>query len=176
MCYGLWLLCVSSRLNESSCCHCLPVLANSSHTLAACIRRNYGSGGMCSKCFRENQQSEVNQQRTPEVKPMQPAAAATPAVVQPPAAVSEPVAAVPASSASPEAEAAAPAEPKVSTRCQKCRKKVGLTGFKCKCGLLFCGQHRYAEAHDCGFDYKTSQREKLAAANPVVQAAKIERI
>lgn len=160
----------------SSCCHCLPVLSNSSHTLVACIRRNYGSGGMCSKCFREHQQSEQTQQRTPEVKPMQPAAAATPAVVQPPAAVSEPVAAVSASPASPEAEAAAPAETKVSTRCQKCRKKVGLTGFKCKCGLLFCGQHRYAEAHDCGFDYKTSQREKLAAANPVVQAAKIERI
>jgi predicted nucleic acid binding AN1-type Zn finger protein len=95
--------------------------------------------------------------------------------VQPPTAVSEPAVDVSASSAS-AADAAAPAEPKVSTRCNKCRKKVGLTGFKCKCGLLFCGQHRYAEAHDCGFDYKTTQREKLAAANPVVQAAKMERI
>jgi hypothetical protein len=25
--------------------------------------------------------------------------------------------------------------------------QVGLTGFKCKCGQLFCGSHRYAEAH-----------------------------
>jgi predicted nucleic acid binding AN1-type Zn finger protein len=58
----------------------------------------------------------------------------------------------------------------------RCRKKVGLTGFKCKCGHLFCGQHRYAEAHDCDFDYKGMQREKLTAANPVIQAAKVERI
>lgn len=130
---------------------------------------------MCSKCFREHQQSEQLKQRTPEVKPLQPAAAASSATVQPPSAVTEPAQVISDSPASP-AEAAAPAEPKTSTRCQKCRKKVGLTGFKCKCGLLFCGQHRYAEAHDCGFDYKTTQREKLAAANPVVQAAKVERI
>lgn len=130
---------------------------------------------MCSKCFREHQQTEQQKQRTPEVKPVA-VPCQQPAVQQPtPAAASEPAVALPDSSASP-AEAAAPAEPKVSTRCNKCRKKVGLTGFKCKCGLLFCGQHRYAEAHDCGFDYKTSQREKLAAANPLVQAAKVERI
>jgi cytoskeletal protein RodZ len=140
---------------------------------------NCGSGGMCSKCFREHQQTEQatqTQVRTPEVKPsIQSAAAASPVAVPQPAA-SEPAVDIAASPSSP-AEAAAPTEqPKTSTRCMKCRKKVGLTGFKCKCGLLFCGQHRYAEAHDCGFDYKTSQREKLAAANPVVQAAKVERI
>jgi hypothetical protein len=130
---------------------------------------------MCSKCFREHQQTEQQKQRTPEVKPVAPPQQ-QPAVQQPaPAAPSEPAVAIPDSCPSP-AEAAAPAEPKVATRCNQCRKKVGLTGFKCKCGLLFCGQHRYAEAHDCGFDYKTTQREKLAAANPLVQAAKIERI
>jgi curli biogenesis system outer membrane secretion channel CsgG len=107
---------------------------------------------------------------------MQPA----PAVLEPSAeaevAATSPSGPAAAAAAATTAEAAAPAEPKVSTRCNKCRKKVGLTGFKCKCGLLFCGQHRYAEAHDCGFDYKTTQREKLAAANPLVQAAKVERI
>lgn len=41
---------------------------------------------------------------------------------------------------------------------------------------MFCSSHRYAEAHDCGFDYKALQRERLAAANPVVQAAKVDRI
>lgn len=132
---------------------------------------------MCSKCFREAQATEQKQQCTAsEVVPSpapstQPAAAA----VQPPA-VSEPAVEAAATPAAAPSAAAAAAEPKVSTRCNKCRKKVGLTGFTCKCGLLFCGQHRYAEAHDCGFDYKTSQREKLAAANPVIQAAKIERI
>jgi predicted nucleic acid binding AN1-type Zn finger protein len=57
-----------------------------------------------------------------------------------------------------------------------CRKKVGLTGFTCRCGHLFCGQHRYAEAHACTFDYKSAGRQALAAANPLVQASKVERI
>lgn len=143
---------------------------------------------MCSKCFKEHQQSEQHkQQRSTDVvmasaavQSASSASAAAAAVVQqPPAAASEPAAAPAPDSSLPSpaaTEAASPAEPKVATRCNKCRKKVGLTGFKCKCGLLFCGQHRYAEAHDCGYDYKTTQREKLAAANPVVQAAKIERI
>lgn len=64
----------------------------------------------------------------------------------------------------------------VTPRCQQCRKKVGLTGFKCKCGMLFCGQHRYAEAHNCTFDYKSVERERLAANNPLVQASKVQRI
>lgn len=146
---------------------------------------------MCSKCFREAQR--VEQQKPAEQKddatkdaskahtPVAAAAAASspqpiPAVSKAsPAALASPAAAPAAAEAAP-AAAASPAEPKAPTRCQKCRKKVGLTGFKCKCGQLFCGQHRYAEAHDCGFDYKSMQREKLAAANPVVQAAKVERI
>jgi acetone carboxylase gamma subunit len=60
-------------------------------------------------------------------------------------------------------------------RCQQCRKKVGLLGFSCRCGHLFCGQHRNAEAHACTYDYKAVERERLAAANPVVQASKVER-
>jgi hypothetical protein len=61
------------------------------------------------------------------------------------------------------------------SRCQSCRKKVGLTGFKCRCGHLFCGQHRYAEDHACTFDYKSAARERLAAANPTVVADKVAR-
>ena len=73
---------------------------------------------------------------------------------------------------------ASPVTPSPSPlRCQQCRKKVGLAaGFKCRCGLLFCGQHRYAEAHNCTFDYKTAEREKLSANKPLVQASKVERI
>lgn len=174
---------------------------------------NCGSGGMCSKCFRETQAAEQAQQRATEsmvkaasaaaldssVAAAAPAAAASSQRPVPPPAETTPdtamlessspatAAAAPASSAAAAAAAAPDATPeaaaptpaaacKTPTRCQQCRKKVGLTGFTCKCGLLFCGQHRYAEAHECSFDYKTTQREKLAAANPVVQAAKVERI
>lgn len=57
-----------------------------------------------------------------------------------------------------------------------CRKKLGLTGFKCRCGLTFCGQHRHAEGHNCTFDWKAMGRLKIADNNPLVQAAKIQKI
>lgn len=62
------------------------------------------------------------------------------------------------------------------TRCLSCNKKVGLTGFKCKCGSTFCGIHRYPEKHDCTFDFKVTGRDAIARANPVVKADKLDRI
>lgn len=61
-------------------------------------------------------------------------------------------------------------------RCLSCRKRVGLTGFKCKCGSMFCGTHRYPERHGCGFDFKTVGREEIARANPLIRAEKLQRI
>ncbi|XVE57774.1 hypothetical protein DITRI_Ditri04bG0116600 [Diplodiscus trichospermus] len=66
-------------------------------------------------------------------------------------------------------------EPKLSNRCFICRKKVGLTGFKCRCGSTFCGEHRYPEKHECSFDFKGAGRNAIAKANPVVKADKVER-
>ncbi|CAL9777806.1 unnamed protein product [Musa acuminata subsp. burmannicoides] len=63
-----------------------------------------------------------------------------------------------------------------SNRCSTCGRKVGLTGFRCRCGDLFCGRHRYSDVHDCSFDYKALGREEIAKANPVVKAAKIIKI
>ncbi|RZR85012.1 hypothetical protein BHM03_00011939 [Ensete ventricosum] len=60
--------------------------------------------------------------------------------------------------------------------CSTCGRKVGLTGFRCRCGDLFCGRHRYSDTHDCSFDYKALGREEIAKANPVVKAAKIIKI
>ncbi|KAL8257855.1 hypothetical protein R6Q59_029896 [Mikania micrantha] len=61
-------------------------------------------------------------------------------------------------------------------RCGSCRKRVGLTGFTCRCGVMFCGTHRYPEKHDCSFDYKTVGKVAIAVANPVVKAEKLEKI
>lgn len=61
-------------------------------------------------------------------------------------------------------------------RCSGCRKRVGLTGFRCRCGDLFCAEHRYSDRHDCSYDYKTAGREAIARDNPVVKAAKLVRI
>ncbi|KAL4601152.1 hypothetical protein ACB092_11G252000 [Castanea dentata] len=61
-------------------------------------------------------------------------------------------------------------------RCFGCRRKVGLTGFRCRCGELFCAEHRYTDRHVCSYDYKAAGREAIARENPVVTAAKIVRV
>ncbi|EPS61935.1 hypothetical protein M569_12860, partial [Genlisea aurea] len=63
-----------------------------------------------------------------------------------------------------------------SSACSSCRKKVGLTGFRCRCGASFCGTHRYPEEHGCTFDFKAAGREAIAKANPVVKAEKLRKI
>ncbi|XP_057479551.1 zinc finger A20 and AN1 domain-containing stress-associated protein 8-like [Actinidia eriantha] len=61
-------------------------------------------------------------------------------------------------------------------RCTTCKKRVGLTGFKCRCGNLFCGSHRYSDKHECPFDYRTAARDAIAKANPLVKAEKLDKI
>ncbi|URD87734.1 zinc finger A20 and AN1 domain-containing stress-associated protein, partial [Musa troglodytarum] len=62
-----------------------------------------------------------------------------------------------------------------ANRCFRCLKKVGLTGFKCRCENTFCSAHRFPEAHECSFDYKTAGRKAIAKENPVVKAEKIKK-
>jgi hypothetical protein len=60
-------------------------------------------------------------------------------------------------------------------RCWECKKKVKPAGrFSCKCGYVFCGKHRYADAHECDFDYRSEHTEKLAKLNPSVAPSKME--
>ncbi|KAL5974647.1 hypothetical protein ACLOJK_031317 [Asimina triloba] len=79
------------------------------------------------------------------------------------------------SSASAPAAAAAAAVPDPK-RCCSCGKRVGLTGFRCRCGITFCGTHRYPEQHGCSYDFKAAGREEIARANPVVKARKLDKI
>ncbi|KAE8673553.1 Zinc finger A20 and AN1 domain-containing stress-associated protein 5 [Hibiscus syriacus] len=67
-------------------------------------------------------------------------------------------------------------EKKAVNRCSGCKRRVGLTGFRCRCGELFCADHRYSDRHDCSYDYKTVGREAIARENPVVKAAKIIKV
>jgi predicted nucleic acid binding AN1-type Zn finger protein len=64
----------------------------------------------------------------------------------------------------------------VKIRCNVCNKKINMTFIECKCGKFLCLRHRYAENHDCKFDYKTAWSEKLRNDNPVVIKAKIIKI
>lgn len=65
---------------------------------------------------------------------------------------------------------------KKKNRCATCRKKVGLTGFDCRCGGLFCPAHRYSDAHDCTFDYRQLGAEEIKRNNPVIMAEKVNKI
>ncbi|XP_069123735.1 AN1-type zinc finger protein 4-like [Argopecten irradians] len=66
---------------------------------------------------------------------------------------------------------------KVTKRCFVCGKKTGLaTSYICRCGNNFCATHRYAESHECTFDYKTEGRKLLEQSNPVVNAPKLPKI
>ncbi|XP_055695366.1 AN1-type zinc finger protein 5 [Lutzomyia longipalpis] len=65
---------------------------------------------------------------------------------------------------------------KKKNRCAVCRKKVGLTGFECRCGGLFCAIHRYSDKHDCTFDYREHGAQEIRRNNPVVVGEKIQKI
>ncbi|KAK0608532.1 hypothetical protein LWI29_032022 [Acer saccharum] len=67
-------------------------------------------------------------------------------------------------------------EKRPANRCSFCRKRIGLTGFKCRCEQTFCSLHRYSDKHNCVFDYKSAAQDAIAKANPVVKADKVEKI
>ena len=69
------------------------------------------------------------------------------------------------------------AKKKSATRCNFCKKKTGLaTTYSCRCEGTFCAAHRYAEMHQCSFDYKSAGRKILEQNNPVVTAPKLPKI
>ncbi|KAJ7571343.1 hypothetical protein O6H91_01G160000 [Diphasiastrum complanatum] len=61
-------------------------------------------------------------------------------------------------------------------RCFSCNRRVGLTGFRCRCGDIFCALHRYSDRHECSFDYRAAGRDAISKANPLIRAAKIQKI
>lgn len=63
------------------------------------------------------------------------------------------------------------------SRCVKCNKRLTLTNtYSCRCGQIFCTIHRYSEAHDCTYDYKSEGRKILEQNNPLISAPKLPKI
>jgi len=128
------------------------------------------TNNLCTLCYRDFLKTVHSAPApAPSADKVVLAAAEQPAADQISAATSSSSAA-PAVEAPPAVKAAAP------NRCASCRKKVGLLGFPCRCGATFCSLHRHAEKHACDFDFKTAGREKIAKNNPLVVAAKINKI
>ncbi|XP_018561846.1 AN1-type zinc finger protein 4-like [Anoplophora glabripennis] len=66
---------------------------------------------------------------------------------------------------------------KKRARCSECNKRLNITNIhNCRCGKIFCSQHRYSEVHRCSYDYKTEGRKILEQQNPLVTAEKVNRI
>jgi hypothetical protein len=67
---------------------------------------------------------------------------------------------------------------KKKNRCayDSCKRKVGLTGFDCRCGGLYCWEHRYSDKHNCEFDYKELGQDQIRKNNPIVVGEKIQKI
>jgi hypothetical protein len=139
--------------------------------------------GMCSKCYRETaacpetDAASVFAFAAAPPSPRKKIKTGVPAIVVSSSAAHAAAGGVDTSSSSSPAtttEQQRKAGP--ANRCVTCRKKVGLTGFLCRCGGTFCGPHRYTDAHSCGFDYKAQAREMIAKQNPVVVARKLDKI
>uniref|UniRef100_T1KVR1 AN1-type domain-containing protein n=1 Tax=Tetranychus urticae TaxID=32264 RepID=T1KVR1_TETUR len=65
---------------------------------------------------------------------------------------------------------------KKKTRCTQCKISVGVIGFPCRCGGIFCSIHRYANEHSCSFNYKEHGAEEIRKNNPQVVGEKIQKI
>ena len=65
---------------------------------------------------------------------------------------------------------------KKKNRCLCCKKKIGLTGFTCRCGNLLCSIHRYSDKHNCTIDYKELGAEEIRKNNPMVIVSKVSKI
>lgn len=77
----------------------------------------------------------------------------------------------------PPVKAPASSKKKSSKHCFVCGRKTGLaTSYECRCGHNFCATHRYAETHDCTFDYKSTGRRFLQETNPLISAPKLPKI
>ncbi|ORY52774.1 hypothetical protein LY90DRAFT_670432 [Neocallimastix californiae] len=64
-----------------------------------------------------------------------------------------------------------------NTKCHTCNKKLGImSGFKCKCGNIFCSAHRYSDCHNCTYDYKHQGKIQLTKNNPLFKNDKLVRI
>ncbi len=68
---------------------------------------------------------------------------------------------------------ATPVAKTAKKHCSVCRKSVGVMGFTCKCGHVYCTHHRQPESHQCTHDWLAEGQARIAKANPVIAKPQI---
>lgn len=61
-------------------------------------------------------------------------------------------------------------------RCYKCNRKLGLYGIECRCKYIFCNMHIYYNEHNCNFNYKSYEKNRLELSNKKIETIKLEKI
>ena len=59
-------------------------------------------------------------------------------------------------------------------RCECCSKKLGLVNFQCKCGGVYCSEHRMSENHTCQYDYQAEYKKLLSTNLVKVVGTKVD--
>ena len=65
----------------------------------------------------------------------------------------------------------------MSTKCLTCKRKLKLVETihgLCRCKQLFCSHHLLN--HNCEFDYKTMEQERIMKDNPQLTSKKLTKI
>eukprot|EP00092_Neocalanus_flemingeri_P016773 GFUD01018141.1.p1 GENE.GFUD01018141.1~~GFUD01018141.1.p1 ORF type:complete len:176 (+),score=35.96 GFUD01018141.1:206-733(+) len=175
---------MSAQNMDSSAQQGFPTLCNSGCGFFSSV----DSKGLCSVCYKAKQKKErpsseestsstsmsnLHQQTTlsENILNIEPAESKCEAS-------SEVVTQTPSTSGNPEEEKdePIPAKKPKKSRCLNCKKKLGLTGFTCRCGGLFCSIHRYSDKHECNFDYNAMGKKEIRENNPVIVAQKVAKI
>lgn len=124
---------------------------------------------LCSKCFKELRDRQKEDQQNPPESTLDAVRRVheVKVVPSPMSAVESPV----------EADDTPDVKIPKKNRCNSCRKKLRLAQrFTCRCELVFCVEHRFADDHDCQFDYKQHTQDILKKANPAIVSEKIAKI
>ena len=57
----------------------------------------------------------------------------------------------------------------MKSKCNKCKKKLSLIYFTCKCGNTYCIAHQIPHKHNCTFDYLNENKQKIKKNNPKIE-------
>jgi len=51
--------------------------------------------------------------------------------------------------------------------------KMGLYNQNCRCDKIVCMKHRLFMEHNCNYDYRKAERERLKKENPIISPQKV---